>query len=263
MRTLLSIAVLAIVATPVSAQRRRPPPAPGGPETAVPAPPPVAPAVAPAATPSTGGNQPAAVTGGTPATSAPDAEPGPVAPGDPLAPDDSAPPAPPDAATQDKADLAALQQELAQVMDDLVQARARVAVLGKSLFKTRVRVKLDNRAGDDAVAAKVALWLDGAPIFSGDGSAVRDPERTLWDGFAAPGPHVLTFEVEQRARDDEAYRYTLRESYRFMVARERRTDIRLVLEDDSDMAEDFPDDQEGSYEAQTRVEVRAVALNDE
>jgi hypothetical protein len=148
-------------------------------------------------------------------------------------------------------------------MDDLVQARTRVAVLGKSLFKTRVRVKLDNRASPDQTAARAQLWLDGTSIFSGDGAALRDPERALWEGFAAPGAHVLTLEVEQRARDDEAYRYTLRESYRFMVVREHRTELRLVLEDDSDMAEEFPDDQEGSYEVQTRLTARAVRGDDD
>jgi hypothetical protein len=157
----------------------------------------------------------------------------------------------------------ALQQDLAQVMDDLVQARARVAVLGKSLFKTRVRVKIDNRAAPDQIAVRVALWLDGAPIWTGDGAAVRSAERALFDGFAAPGPHSLTAEVEQHSREDEAYRYTLRESYRFMVLREKRTDLVLVLDDDSDMADDFKDDQEGEYDVRTRLKVRAVGLNEE
>jgi hypothetical protein len=159
-------------------------------------------------------------------------------------------------------ELSSVQQELAAVMDELVQARARVAVLGKALFKTRVRVKIDNRAAPDQVAARVLLWLDGAPIFSGDGASLRDPERTLFEGFAAPGPHVLTLEIEQRSRDDEAYRYTLRDSFRFTVKRERRTDVRIVLDDDSDMATDFPGGGEGSYEIETRFEVRAVPLKD-
>lgn len=177
----------------------------------------------------------------------------------------SSPPPSPAASkeTAAPADDSTLQQDLAQVMDDLVQARARVAVLGKSLFKTRVRVKLDNRAAPDQIAVRVALWLDGAPIWTGDGAAVRGPERPLFDGFAAPGPHSLTIEVEQRARQDEAYRYTLRESYRFMVVREKRTDLMLVLDDDSDMAEEFPDDQAGEYDVRTRLKVRAVGLNEE
>jgi hypothetical protein len=148
-------------------------------------------------------------------------------------------------------------------MDDLVQARARVALLGKSLFKTRVRVRLDNRAGDTVAAVRVALFLDGAPIWSGDGAAVRDPKQILFDGVAAPGPHVLGLEIEQRARGDDAYRYTLRDNYHFNVLRERRTDLTLILDDDSDIAEDFKDDDEGEYDVRTKLEVRAAALNEE
>jgi hypothetical protein len=163
----------------------------------------------------------------------------------------------------DPAEVAALQQELAELMDDLVQARERVAVLGKALFHTKVRVRIDASDAEDQVLGKVGLRLDGAAIFSGDGASLGDPERPLFEGFAAPGPHVLEVEIEQRARADEAYRYTLRESYRFEVVGERRTDLRLWLEDDSDIAEDFHDDRSGEYDVRTRLQVRAVPLSED
>lgn len=158
---------------------------------------------------------------------------------------------------------AALERELSEVMDTLVQARARAAVLGKALWKTRVSVKVDNEAGEDQVAVRIGLWLDGAPVWSGDGSALGDPERVLFTGFIAPGQHVLTYEVEQRARVDEKYRYTQRASHRFTALRERRTELRLVLDDDSDIAEDFADDEEGEYDVRARLQVRAISPDDE
>lgn len=201
-----------------------------------------------------------------PAPSAPQPEPA-TASAKPEAAEPAAAPAadatPAPDTSQPDPEVASLQQELAQVMDDLVQARARVALLGKSLFKTRVRVRLDNRAGDSQTAVRVALFLDGAPIWSGDGAALRDPKQNLFDGVAAPGPHVLGLEIEQRARGDDAYRYTLRDNYHFNVLRERRTDLTLVLDDDSDIAEDFKDDDEGEYDVRTKLEVRAAALNEE
>ena len=263
-------AALALLALPAAAQPRphRPPAAPA----ATPgSPDPETPASSPAAAPSPASSSPRAPSPApSPASlpAQPTADPATDAPAP--ASDEAPPQAPPSAsapepaaADQEQAEIAALQAELSQVMDDLVQARTRVAVLGKSLFTTRVRVKLDNRAAPDQTVARAQLWLDGPPIFSGDAGALRDPERTLWEGFAAPGAHVLTLEVEHRARDDEAFRYTLRESFRFMVVREHRTDLRLVLEDDSDMAEEFPDDKEGNYEVQTRLEARAVRAGDD
>jgi hypothetical protein len=233
MAWLFAIAVLLGGSATAHAQRKRPPPAPPQAEPA--APPAAAPAAAPPAAPA------AASPGSAPQAAAPEPAPKP----------------------DDPAEVADLQQELARLMDDLVQARARVAVLGKALFHTKVRVRIDASDAEDQVLGKVALRLDGAPIFSGEGASLGDPERPLFEGFAAPGPHVLEVEIEQRARADETYRYTLRESYRFEVVGERRTDLRLWFEDDSDIAEDFRDDRSGEYDVRTRLQVRAVPLNED
>lgn len=164
----------------------------------------------------------------------------------------------------DDPELVALRQEFADVMDRLVQTRARVAMLGKSLFKTRVRVELRNDAAPDPIASRIVVELDGAAVFSGDGSALdADGYRNLFEGFAAPGPHVLTLKLEQQARDDDTYRYRLADSFHVTVPRQRLTVLTLVLDDDSDMADDFPDDQSGEYEVQTRLKVHAYELGED
>jgi hypothetical protein len=157
-------------------------------------------------------------------------------------------------------DAQAVREELSTVMDSLVSARARAALLGKSLFKTRVRVQLENEAADDQVLGKVALSLDGNPIYRGDGSTLNPEGAKLFEGYAAPGPHVLTVEIEQRAREDDGYRYSQTSSLRFVVPRGTLTDLTLVLDDDSDIAEDFKDDDEGEYDVRLRLEVVARPL---
>ncbi len=154
----------------------------------------------------------------------------------------------------------AVREDLSGVMDALVSARARAALLGKSLFKTRIRVLLENEAADDQALGKVALFLDGNPIFRGEGSALNPEGAKLFEGYAAPGPHVLTVEIEQRARADEGYSYTQTSALRFTVLREKLTALKLVLDDDSDIAEDFKDDQEGEYDVRLRLEVEALPL---
>jgi hypothetical protein len=67
-------------------------------------------------------------------------------------------------------------------------------------------------------------------------------------------------EVEERSREDDAYRYTLRESYRFQVVRERLSEVTVTLEDGSDMARTFPSAGEGHYEVRTRMRVATRAL---
>jgi hypothetical protein len=158
------------------------------------------------------------------------------------------------------AELSATRTELSSVMDALVSARTRVGLLGKSLFKTKVRVTMDNEALSDQALGAVTLWLDGALIYRGEGNSLREEGAELFQGFAAPGPHVLTVEVEQRARENDEYRYTMKNGFRFFVLREHVTLLKIVLDDDSDVAEDFPDDKEGEYDVQMRLEIEARPL---
>jgi hypothetical protein len=84
------------------------------------------------------------------------------------------------------------------------------------------------------------------------------PYTTLFR--SAPGPHVLTIETEQRAREDAEIRYTQRETFRVQVHRDRLTDIEVVLEDDSSIVEQFHQGGEGRYEIRTRVQVATREL---
>lgn len=177
-------------------------------------------------------------------------------------PSTSAAPAEP-SPKKDAEPLVALSTELAGLMDELVQARARAALLGKTLFKTLLRVHVQNLAEDSASLAKLVLKLDGAPIYRGDAGSLRgDEQHQVFEGFVAPGPHVLTAEIDQNSRDDSAYGYALRESYRFQALRDKRNELSLVLADDSDVASEFPDDQDGEYDIRTRLRVRTEELSE-
>jgi hypothetical protein len=167
-------------------------------------------------------------------------------------------------AAADTGEVSGLQTELSSLMDELVQARTRAALIGKTLFKTVTRVYVQNLAGDDAVLSKVVLKLDGAPIFRGDSAAIRgDEARQVFEGFIAPGPHVLTAEMEVASRNDAAYGYSLRETYKFQAIRDKRNELSLSLRDDSDVASEFPDEQDGEYDVRMRLRVRTKELKEE
>lgn len=238
---LLAVAIFADDAEAQRGRRRRRPRPPPTEQTAVEPETPQEPAAQPIA-------QPTGETPAPPAEGALPAEPSstPTEEHDPG-------PAPPDV-TPIRTDYVAL-------MDDLVQARMRVSALGAELFRTRIRVDLQDRTGDHVNLARFVVHLDGAPVFQSDGPVENAQNgREIFTGSLAPGPHVLTLEVEQRSREDEAYRYTLRESFRFQVVRERLSEVTLILEDGSDMARSFPTGGEGRYEVHTRMRVATRAL---
>lgn len=154
----------------------------------------------------------------------------------------------------DLPDFSPIRAELAKVMDELVQARSRIAVVGRELFRTKVEVRINDRTGSSQTLTNLALRLDGAPVFrKREGKITED--KVVFNGFATPGFHTLTLDVTLRARDDGDYQQTRRESIRFKATKEKLTDITITLDDDSDIAEDFKDDGEGEYDIRTRVRV--------
>jgi len=161
-------------------------------------------------------------------------------------------------------DVSPIRADYVTLMDDLVQARVRVSALGAELFRRRISVDLQDRTGDNTTLTRLVVHLDGAPVFQSDGMVEgADDGRQIFTGSLAPGPHVLTLEVEQRAREDDDYRYTLRESFRFQVVRERLSEVTLILEDGSDIARSFPSGGEGRYEVRTRMRVATRELPSE
>ena len=170
----------------------------------------------------------------------------------------------PSTAPDDAEKVASLRADVAQLVDDMSRARAQAALLGKTLFKTQLRLSIQNLAAPDPLLAKIVLKLDGVPVFQGDGSALPgDDARQVFEGFVAPGAHVLTAELEQKSREDAAFGYTLHDSYRFQVRRDKRSDLTLIIDDDSDLASDYPDDGRGEYDVRLKLRVRTRDIGQE
>jgi len=132
-------------------------------------------------------------------------------------------------------------------MDELVSARARASVMARALFHTALSVELIRRA-DDLQISRLTLRLDGAPVHDGDGSALTRDRAQLFEGHVAPGFHELTVEVVERDRLHAAFGYQRNERYRIEVKQGKRTQVEIVLRDDSDMAEQVSEGDDGAYE---------------
>jgi hypothetical protein len=159
-------------------------------------------------------------------------------------------------------DVSSLQSELSSVLDELIQARTRAAVLAKSLFKTRIELLMSRRA-DDQKIVHVRLGLDGVPVHDSDGSAVSGSDQArMFQGYVAPGVHEISVEITEQAKDNPTYRYTRSERFRIETKKNTSTQVELYLHDDSDMAEELPEGDDGKYEVSTRVRVTPVKVGD-
>lgn len=166
-------------------------------------------------------------------------------------------PAQPDAAP----DVSALSSELSEVLDELIQARTRASVLAKALFRTRIDINVLRRA-DDQQLLRIKLALDGMPIHDSDGAALRDDEARLFSGFVAPGTHEIGVEITEQSKVNPAYRYTRTERFRIETKKHTSTQVDIRLRDDSDMAEELPEGDDGKYDVSTRVRVTPIKVDD-
>jgi hypothetical protein len=174
-----------------------------------------------------------------------------------------APAAPPpkEGKAEGDAALRKIEDELARVMDELVSARARAAVLSQALFKTKLEVEVFRRA-DDTQLARIVLKLDGLPIHDSDGSALARDRAELFEGYVAPGMHELTLELTEQARENSAFGYVRSERFRIDVKPKLRTKVELIVRDDSDMAEQASEGDDGSYDVQTELRVSRHKVSD-
>jgi hypothetical protein len=162
------------------------------------------------------------------------------------------------ASAEEPADL---ERDLASSMDELVQARARAGVVARALFRSQLAVRVIRRA-DGQRLSHLTLKLDGAPVHDSDGSALARDQATLFTGYVAPGMHELSVELSEAAKENASFGYTRRETFRIELKKDRRTSVELVLRDDSDMAEEAAEGDDGSYQLQTTLRVRTEKVRD-
>jgi hypothetical protein len=185
------------------------------------------------------------------ASPAPGTTPAPTSQALPVAP---APPAPVAEEEAPPPDLSPLREEYAAVMDEVVEARNRIAVLGRQLFETRVRVRLNDRGGRDRPLESVTIRLDGAPIFTTTDAELPSGTREVFQGYAAPGPHVIGVSVARSDRDVPDARRTQEDTVRFEVRRGTNVDVTIVIDDDSRV-----DGEDAEAKIALRLQVRVDA----
>ncbi len=118
---------------------------------------------------------------------------------------DAAKPEPSDKPAADEPDVDALRQEYLALRDELFKSRARANAVASQLYSTRIQVKLTYTTARYYNPAKATIRLDGASIFENASGAIAGDDGVRFDGYVAPGRHLLTFHVEATGKDDDTF----------------------------------------------------------
>jgi hypothetical protein len=180
--------------------------------------------------------------------------------------DDSAAVAPPPPAvdkTADKTlDIDELRREYMSLRDRLFRSRARAATVASALYSTRLSIKLNYRSARFYSIDRATVRLDGANVYDDTEGAIAANQATRFDGYVAPGRHVITIRIEATAKDDPRFATVV--EHQFSVVAEGGKDllIRADADDGGDIAAEWKKEGEGTYKLHVDVSVRAEKRGD-
>jgi hypothetical protein len=138
------------------------------------------------------------------------------------------------------------------LLSEIAALRGRVTALTKTLFKSRLRVLVETD-GDDARIDSLVITLDDGVVFTAKAGFVAEDPRTVYEHPVAPGHHVVGIEIERHDARGKEFKTWQTSKFSVIVPEAKYLEAQIELEDDSGMASDFPDDQDGEYDLRVRL----------
>lgn len=148
--------------------------------------------------------------------------------------------------------------ELDAILGDIASLRARVAALTSTLFASKLRILVETEDAEFARIQSLVVTLDDGVVFRADEGFVAEDERVVFEHAVAPGHHVIGVEIERADARDRAYKTMQQTKLSVVVPEGRELEAHVYTEEDSDMAEDFPEDRDGEYDLRVRMRARVI-----
>jgi hypothetical protein len=145
--------------------------------------------------------------------------------------------------------------EYDRLLGDIAALRSRAAALTTTLFKSKLRVVVQTE-GDDARITKLVVTLDDGVVYAAPAQFSAEDGKIVYEHAVAPGHHVIGVEVERYDARGREYKTWQASKLSVVVPESKLLLTEVEIEDDSDMAVDFPDDQDGEYELTVRLRAR-------
>ena len=159
------------------------------------------------------------------------------------------------AAPSDTGDIDSLRQEYLQLRDELFRSKARAATVASAMYSTRIRVNLTYGSGRYYSVTRATLRLDGASVFDDTTGAIANDIAPRFEGFVAPGRHVLTVRIEATGKDDERFTTAVENTFSIQAPAAKDVTVTIKVKDDGDIAYAWQKKQRGSYQPSLSIAV--------
>jgi hypothetical protein len=182
-----------------------------------------------------------------------------AAPAPATAPAPAASPAPAPADEGSTADVDALRQEYLALRDRLFRSRARAAAVASALYSSRLRIELAYATGRQQVVTRAMVRLDGASVADDVDATLGDKPAPRFEGYVAPGRHLVTVRVEAAERDDERFVTATESTFVVLVPQGKDVVVTARAGDDGDIGHAWKKEGKGSYDLGLKVSIKSVA----
>lgn len=144
-----------------------------------------------------------------------------------------------------------------KLLASIAALRSRIAAVTTTLYSSKLRVVF-SAEGEEAQIASLKVTLDGGVVFVAPDRFSAEEPRVVYEHAVAPGHHVIGVEVERHDVRGRQFRTFQSSKFTVIVPESKQLEADVLLEDDSDMGEEFPDDEDGEYELVARLRARVI-----
>lgn len=170
-----------------------------------------------------------------------------------------APAAPAGTAPADVAvDVDALRQEYLALRDQLFRSRARAAAVASSVYSSKLRILLDYGSSRFYTVTRSTIRLDGASVYDDSQGAIANDRAPRWDGYVAPGRHVVTVRIEAAGKDDQRFTTALESSFAVQAPAGKDLVVKCAARDEGDIAYQWQRSDSGSYRLRLDVTIESA-----
>jgi hypothetical protein len=156
-------------------------------------------------------------------------------------------------------DVDSLRQEYLSLRDELFKSRARANAVASALYSTRIQIRFAWTTGRYYGVNKAQIRLDGATVYEDAGGAIAGDDGVRFDGYVAPGRHLVTFHVEATGKDDDSFTESTESQIVVKAVAQKDLVVAAKAHDSGDIAYAWKKSEHGSYGIGIDVSVKAAA----
>jgi hypothetical protein len=144
-------------------------------------------------------------------------------------------------------DVDTLRQEYLSLRDELFRSRARANAVASQLYSTRIQIRLTYASGRYYSPIKSSIRLDGAAVYEDAKGSIAADDGIRFDGYVAPGRHLITFRVEAVGKDDDSFASVTESQITVKAVADKDLVVAAKAKDGGDIAYEWKKKEKGNY----------------